>query len=484
MSELLLPPEDAPVLVHLLRTWKGRNNTQESFAQAARLNPRSLRRYEAGERVPRREALERMAAAAGVPLAVVESLIIPTLAALRRSGQDPTGGAVALEALIDFVRARLALLALGSPASPVPAPRPSTPEALWARLEPHPQAARRILVRHLPEFQQLPLVLWLCERSTEATPDPTASAMDILELAQWTADCLPGEGDLRARREGYVGAFVANAFRIQGQLESAETELHRARRRWDEGGDPGGKLPAWRFVDLEASLRRDQTRFREALAAHERALSLAPPEAHGRILLKKAFTYEQMGEPAKALATLAKAEQHLDATSEPRLRFGLEFNRLVNLLHLGRLEPAAHRLPRVREQARSLGELDRLRVRWLEAGLHAARAESAAAEAAYREVRQAFAERQIAYDFARVSLDLAVLYLRDRRWPEVQELARETCAIFAAQQVALDALASLKVFCEAAERQTATAELARRTAGALSGRHGLGVPAAPGPKTG
>ena len=35
------------------------------------------------------------------------------------------------------------------------------------------------------------------------------------------------------------------------------------------------------------------------------ALAIAPPEAIGRILLKKAFTLEQMGEPEEALITLA-----------------------------------------------------------------------------------------------------------------------------------------------------------------------------------
>jgi len=54
----------------------------------------------------------------------------------------------------------------------------------------------------------------------------------------------------------------------------------------------------------------------------------------------------------------------------------------------------------------------------------------------------------------RVNLDLAALYVRENRWREVKALARETYELFKAQRVALDALASLKVFHQAAERET------------------------------
>lgn len=464
-----LHPDESRELVVLLRT--RRRWTQRQLAAAAGLHHDTVRRFEAGLRVPRRRTLERLAAAAGVAMADVDNLLL-ALRLLRLGGGAAAGGEAAagsdaglaeLEALLHLRLVALAELA----AEPLVSERPADPAALWPRLEPFSSAARRVLVRHHPDFHAAPLALWLCEKSELAAADGAERALELADLAAEVADRIPGPSAGRARLGGYAGAFVANAHRVQGDLAAADAQLARAWKRYQEGksSDPDGSCLEWRLADLEASLRRDQTRFAEALAAHDHACKLAPPTATGRILLSKAGTFEQMGEPARALAALAEAERHIDGGREPRLLCVLEFNRVANLLHLERCAEAARRLPAVRRQAENLGnELDVLRVRWLEAGLFACRRESERAEAAYREVRQAFAGKGIAYDFARVSLDLAVLYLKEKRWREVQSLARETWEIFKAQGVALDALASLKVFTEATERQTATVELARRTA--------------------
>ena len=75
-----------------------------------------------------------------------------------------------------------------------------------------------------------------------------------------------------------------------------------------------------------------------------------------------------------------------------------------------------------------------------------------------------FTAREIAYDAALASLELAILYLEDGRTAEVRTLARQMLWIFRAQGVHREALVALKLFCEAAEREQATADLARRVA--------------------
>jgi hypothetical protein len=96
---------------------------------------------------------------------------------------------------------------------------------------------------------------------------------------------------------------------------------------------------------------------------------------------------------------------------------------------------------------------------------------------AFRQVRNAFAARGIAYDAALATLELSVIYLNEGRTADVRTLAREMAPVFRAQGVHREALAALQVFCEAAEREEATAELAHRVLDyLLRGRYEEGLP--------
>jgi len=91
-------------------------------------------------------------------------------------------------------------------------------------------------------------------------------------------------------------------------------------------------------------------------------------------------------------------------------------------------------------------------------------------------VREEFASRGIAYDVALSTLELAVLYLEEGWTAKVKELARQMAPIFKAQGVHREALAALQLFRDAAERETATAELARRVVDYLCrARHNPGL---------
>lgn len=85
----------------------------------------------------------------------------------------------------------------------------------------------------------------------------------------------------------------------------------------------------------------------------------------------------------------------------------------------------------------------------------------------YRQTREGFIAHQIAYDTAMVSLDLAILYLREGRLADVQHLAEEMLPIFQAQSVDRETIAALRLFQEAAYRQELTAEKVRELAASL-----------------
>jgi len=84
------------------------------------------------------------------------------------------------------------------------------------------------------------------------------------------------------------------------------------------------------------------------------------------------------------------------------------------------------------------------------------------AQAAFEQVLRRWKAEELAYECALVSLDLALIYLNAGRTAEVRDLAAEMLWIFRAQGVHREALAALKLFCDAARREAATVDLARR----------------------
>ncbi len=152
----------------------------------------------------------------------------------------------------------------------------------------------------------------------------------------------------------------------------------------------------------------------------------------------------------------------IDAEREPRLLWDVRQNLLVNLCRLGRHAEAEQSLGDLHIEAMQLGNrLDLTRVIWLRGTIDAGLGRPEAAEAAFEEVRKDFLADGIAYDAALVTLELAVLHLKERRTAEVQELTRQLLPVFKAQQVSREALATVKLFCEAVEKETISVELAQ-----------------------
>ena len=183
----------------------------------------------------------------------------------------------------------------------------------------------------------------------------------------------------------------------------------------------------------------------------------------GRILLKKEFVLEQMGAIEEAIAVLREAVPFVESSEDTRLLFALRFETVKNLCHLGRSAEAAELLPEVRTLAVKLcNELDLVRVLWLQARIFAGQEAFQDAVAAFGQVRREFAARELAYDFALASLELAVLWLAQEHSGEVKALARQMLWIFQSHGIHREALAALRLFQKAAEKEELTLELARR----------------------
>jgi tetratricopeptide (TPR) repeat protein len=258
---------------------------------------------------------------------------------------------------------------------------------------------------------------------------------------------------------------MGNARRVHGDLPGAEEAFLRSDELWEAGAsaDPG-LLDASRLLDLKASLRSYQGRLDEALILLDQALQAAKSnEAQRRILFKKANALRFRGSYKESNDVLRKTEALIQEKQDPRLSWLVRFTLVVNLWHLGDYGEAELLLPDVREQAvKMANELDLVRVVWLEGRIATGLGRQNEALPALEQVRRYFTASQIAYDAALVSLEIAIFYLEEGRTGEVKNLSEEMLWIFKNQGVHKEALAALRLFCEAAGREEATADLARR----------------------
>jgi len=445
------------------------------FARVAGIAPGQYTIYERGERPTPRHVLEKAAAAAGFPLYLLDLLlwVIRSFRAVAR-GRSRADRAFAEGFFVEL--AALVRQAVDVILEPVRAARPAgiaRPASLdrlgaailWANLEPCTPAERRMLVEELAEYRTWALCERVARESIHAAPNHPREALELAELALLIAELVPGGALFRSQLESYAWAHVGNGRHVCNDLPGADEAIAHARKLWKvgAGGDSGLLNEAW-LPGLEASLRRSQRRFPEALKRIEEALALDQKgELKGEILLTKARIHETLGDPVASAAALTEAAPLIDPSRQPRNAFGLRFNLLVALCNLQCFAEAETKLSEVRELAERLGgELDLTRLVWLEGKVAAGLGRTAEAETAFRQARQVFERRELTVNYALVSLELALVLLEQGRTGEVRTLAEEMLVIFQAQQVEREALAALRLFCDAAKQETATVELARQ----------------------
>ncbi|HEX7186525.1 MAG TPA: hypothetical protein VF756_32185, partial [Thermoanaerobaculia bacterium] len=116
-----------------------------------------------------------------------------------------------------------------------------------------------------------------------------------------------------------------------------------------------------------------------------------------------------------------------------------------------------------REIAAELGdEIGLMRAIWLDGRVAAGLGRTQEALSLLSQARRQFAAREMWADAALALLEEAALLLDERRSAEVKELAPPLAKILDSKGVHREALAALRLFQEAVEHETATADLARR----------------------
>ncbi len=487
--------ERSALLIRLLIAAYGEH--QVDFARAAKIGEAQMSRYRSGLVVPRRKTLLHLAATAKVKLSYLEAVTADILRYQGRmsAAESPTGdGAIdraarlsgdlgsdladrlapRAEALEEAVVAEIPFLSPAPYTGPAAADREAVP-ALWQLLEPRKPDERIQLVDAVPELRSWALAEFLGEKSVRRAVHDPHSALGLAELALHIAERVPGSDGWRLRNQGLALGYRGNARRVLSDLPAAELDFLRAWELFNSGAaDDPGLLDESRLFDLEASLCIAHRREAATFERLDRARALArTSHAVGRVLLIRSFALEQFGRRAEAIPFLQEALALLEEAREPRCVFGALFNLTVNLLELGRLPEAEKHLPDIRARAARLGlPHDLLRLRWLDARFDLARGYRARGMEALESVRAAFAEEKLPYDVALVALELAALHLDLGGNTEARALAEHVLPIFKTQGVRREALAAVRLFLEATQRETATAEVARQALEAL--RQGRG----------
>lgn len=344
---------------------------------------------------------------------------------------------------------------------------------LWARLEGHSFEEQVKLVEEDEDLHLWGLCDLLLKKSLGAVFDNPAQAVGLANLAILVAGNLGSAYDpywildLRARAFAYLG----NARRVLGELQAAEDAFRQAESCLKRSRTGNGAVEA-ELLDLKSSLRRDQRRLDEALELADRALALYREDRNshgaGKVFLKMAKILEEAGEFERAINLLRQGSPETDPAREPRFFMYARYNLICCLIGDNRHTEAEQLLPEVRSLFREAAQpLDLVRLRWAEGNIALGLGRIEEAEHTFRAVQREFLEREMAFNAALVSLDLATLLAQEGRRPELKQLAAELMPVFESREIHREALGTLILFERACQEERLTVELARELAGAL-----------------
>ncbi|HEV2846546.1 MAG TPA: tetratricopeptide repeat protein [Thermoanaerobaculia bacterium] len=266
--------------------------------------------------------------------------------------------------------------------------------------------------------------------------------------------------DLRARAWGQYG----NALRVNSRPREAEGAFATAQSYRESGtGDP--VLRAW-LIEKIVPLVIFQGRFEPAIALCDEAGEIYREIGQSHLLastmVQKAIACVYGGEEAGAIRILNQAIPLIDYEEDPHLLLAACHNLIRCYIDLGRPEQALEIYSEVRELYQEFDDsLILLRAAWQEGQLLRDLGHLRAAEAALLRSRKGYMERELAYEVALVSLDLATVYVKLGLVKEVQETAASTVPIFRSLRVELETLAALLHLQQVADQEQQALELIR-----------------------
>jgi hypothetical protein len=326
---------------------------------------------------------------------------------------------------------------------------PDSPRALYAELLAHEAVEGLAQVHSTRRYASLALCELLLQKSRELGIADPARARKAAEIAVRVAEQLdmelygaPVVQDLRA----VAWAYLAESRRVQAEVGLAESAMEKAEHLLEDGsGDP---LTQAELLTLKASLAGYCGRFEESLGLLNRAAAIYRHlgERHflGRTLLKKGTILGNAGQHAAALRLIRRSIDLIDPTREPRLIVCATHNLIWFLHESGREGEVTACLDGARRLYEKAGDRRHLnRLRWLEGKLANGARE---AEGALLAAREGLAKEGLAYEAALAAMDLAVLYVQERREADMLRLADQIYPLFRSDDMYQETTAALLSF--------------------------------------
>lgn len=357
---------------------------------------------------------------------------------------------------------------------------------LFSELERHPHERRLLLIRNSRRFRNWAFCELAIEKAFEKGFEDPAAAVEIGQLAVAVTDLLDADEsstelleDLKCRAHSILG----NAFRISGALADANHHFSVAGENLQAG--TGDRLERARYLEFKSYLASENRKFSQALDFLDESIQIYKDEQDlhrmGRALIIKGHHLGEKGDISGAISSLRQGVKHIDISREPRLELVAKHNLVKHFYQAGRYHQALALLPETRELHRAMGsEMDRVRFRWLEGTILRDSNDLAAAESILEEVKDFFVEKRIAHDSALVSLDIAAIYLRQKRTSELKQIAGQMLTIFHSLRIHREAIAALLLFQKAVEVERVTLGLMRDLAAYLkTSRHDPRLPFRP-----
>jgi len=323
-------------------------------------------------------------------------------------------------------------------------------------------------VKSDPRYATPPMVRAMIERSHSVRFRDAEQMLRYAQLAKLAVeDCSAslagGEmklADLRTRAWGQFG----NALRVSSRIHEAEEALKTAQSYRRQGtGDP--VLRAW-LLERTSALAAFQNRFGEAIEMCEEAgqvyQELGQTHLFAFTLVQKATALIYSGETESALRTLLRAIPLIDHEEDPHLLLAACYNLVRCYIDLDQPDQALTLYAEIRELFQEFNDpLITLKLIWQEGRLLRDLGHLRAAEAALLQARKGYLERNISYEVAVVSLDLAAVYVKLGLTDEVKKTVLSAVPIFHALRVKLDTLAALLQLQRVADQEQQALELIR-----------------------
>ncbi|HSS47307.1 MAG TPA: hypothetical protein VLX28_00040 [Thermoanaerobaculia bacterium] len=264
--------------------------------------------------------------------------------------------------------------------------------------------------------------------------------------------------DLQTRAWGEL----ANALRVADDLDESERAFGTAFELLLQGtDDPHLKV---RLYDLHASFLGSRRRFSLAFSTLDVVVSLYLDlgERHlaGRALIIKAIYSLYSGQPEEALRLSQEGIPLLDKAREPELIFFAAHNKIWFLVACGRFRDAKKELFLHRVDFQSVeGKVNHIKLRWLQAQVCAGLEEWKSAEVAFLEAKEGFEATGMRFHAALASLDLSLLWMRQGKWRDAEDLGREAADVFLALGIQRETLGCVMILKDAFNKRKATVVL-------------------------